>query len=137
MSKLKHKRRRVFLVILATIIGNVFVTATPSPNIESSKYLLSTFANVIMFILVWDSYFEEKLLQKTVKQILQDLLNITLISAVTTFIIFKGITRNIDYLVTTFGLRGWSIAGAIAGFVTAVLGVAWSLYCDDFYRNSD
>ena len=137
MSKLKDKRRRVVLVILATITGNVLVTATPSPNVESSKYLLSTFANVMMFIVVWDAYFEEQLLQKTIKQILQDLLNITLISAITTLIIFKGITRNIDYLVTTFGLRGWSIAGAIAGFVTAVLGVAWSLYCDDFYRNSD
>ena len=137
MSKLKDKRRRVVLVILATITGNVLVTATPSPNVESSKYLLSTFANVMMFIVVWDAYFEEQLLQKTIKQILQDLLNITLISAITTLIIFKGITRNIDYLVMTFGLRGWSIAGAIAGFVTAVLGVAWSLYCDDFYRNSD
>ena len=137
MSKLKHKRRRVVLVILATITGNVFVTATPSPNIESSKYLLSTFANVMMFIVVWDAYFEEKLLQKSIKQILQDLLCITLISAITTFIIFKFIAKNIDYLVMTFGLRGWSIAGAISGFVTAVLGVAWSLYCDDLYRNSD
>ena len=61
----------------------------------------------------------------------------SLISAITTFIIFKGITKNIDYLVMTFGLRGWSIAGAIAGLVTAVLGIGWSLYCDDFYRNSD
>ena len=137
MSELRRKRKRVFLVILATITGNILVTATPSPRIESSKYLLSTFANIAMFIVVWDFYFEEQLLQKSVREILQDLLNITLISAVTTLIVFKGITKNIDYLLATFGLRGWSIAGAIAGLVTAALGVAWSLYCDDLYRNLD
>ncbi len=137
MSNLNHIRKRVFLVILATVTGNVLVTVTPSLNIESSKYLFSTFANVIMFIVVWDSYFDEKLSQKSTKLILLNLLNITLISAITTLVIFKGITKTIDYLITTFGLNGWIIAGAIAGLATAVMGIAWSLYCDDFYRNSD
>lgn len=137
MSKLKYKRKRVFLVVLATVTGNVLVTATPSSQIESTKYLFSTFANVTMFIVVWDSYFNEQLMQKSTKQILQDLLSITLISAITTLIIFKGITETINYLTMTFGSLGWSIAGAIAGFTTAILGCAWSLYCDDFYRNSN
>ena len=135
MSKLKHTRRRVFLVILATVTGNILVTATPSSNIESTKYLFSTFANVMMFIVVWDSYFDEQLSQKSTKQIIQDLLIITLISGITTLVIFKGITKSIDYLIKTFGIQGWSIAGAIAGIVTAILGIAWTLYCDDFYRN--
>ena len=91
----------------------------------------------MMFIIVWDTYFVEKLLEKSIKQIWQNWINITLISAVTSLIIFKGITKNIDYLVTTFGLYGWSIAGAIAGLVTAGLGLGWSLYCEDAYRNSD
>ena len=137
MSKLQQKRRRAFIVILATVTGNVLVTAIPSLNIESSKYLFSTFANVTMFIVVWDSYFNEQLLRKSIRQILQDLLSVTLISAVTTLVIFKGIIKTIDYLIITFGLHGWLIAGAIAGFVTAILGVAWSSYCDDFYRNSN
>ena len=137
MSNLNHTRKRVFLVILATCTGNVLVTATPSINIESSKYLFPTFANVIMFIVVWNSYFDEKLSQKNTKQILLDLLNIALISAITTLVIFKGIAKTIVHLTTTFGLNGWIIAGAIAGLTTAVMGIAWSLYCDDFYRNSD
>ena len=137
MSKLKHTRRRVFLVILAAVTGNVLVTATPSSNIESTKYLFSTFANVMMFMVVWDSYFDEQLSQKSTKQIIQDLLIITLISGVTTLVIFKGITKSIDYLIRTFGIQGWLIAGAIAGIVTAILGIAWTLYCDDFYRNSN
>ena len=137
MSKLKQTRRRVFLVILAAVTGNVLVTATPSSNIESTKYLFSTFANVMMFMVVWDSYFDEQLSQKSTRQIIQDLLIITLISGVTTLVIFKGITKSIDYLIRTFGLHGWSIAGAIAGVVTAILGIAWTLYCDDFYRNSN
>ena len=137
MSKLKHTRRRVFLVILATVTGNILVTATPSSNIESTKYLFSTFANVMMFIVVWDSYFDEQLSQKSTKQIIQDLLIITLISGVTTLVIFKGLTKSIDHLIRTFGIQGWLIAGAIAGVVTAILGIAWTLYCDDFYRNSN
>ena len=137
MSNLNQTRKRVFLVILATATGNVLVTANPSSNIESSKYIFLTLTNVMMFIFVWDSYFDEKLSQKSAKLILLDLLNITLISAVTTLVIFKGITKTIDYLTMTFGLNGWIIAGAIAGLTTTVMGIAWSLYCDDFYRNSD
>jgi hypothetical protein len=137
VSNLNHIRKRVLLVILATVTGNVLVTVTPSLNIASSKYLFSTFANVMMFIVVWDSYFDEKLSQKSTKLILLDLLNITLISAITTLIIFKGITKTIDYLIMIFGLNGWIIAGAIAGLATAIMGIAWSLYCEDLYRNSD
>ena len=137
MSKLNNKRKRVFITILATVTGNALVTATPSLNIESIKYLFFIFVNIVMFIVVWDSYFDEQLLQKGIRLILQDLLTITFISTITTFIIFKGITKTINYLITTFGSLGWSIAGAIAGLATAMLGIIWALYCDDFYRNTD
>ncbi len=136
MSNLNHKRKRVFIAVLVAVIGNTIVTATPSLNIETSKNIFLTFANVVMFIIVWDTYFDEQLAQKSIVSILQDLLAITCISLITTFIISKGITKIIDNLITILGSRGWFIGGIIAGFTTSILGLIWALYCDDLYRNS-
>ena len=136
MSNLNHKRKRVLIAVLAAVMGNALVTATPSLNTETAKNLFLTFANVVMFIIVWDTYFEEQLSQKSIMSILQDLLAITCISLITAFIISKGITKNIDNLITILGSTGWLISGIIAGFATGILGIFWALYCDDLYRNS-
>lgn len=136
MSNLNHKRKRVFIAVLVAVIGNTIVTATPSLNIETSKNIFLTFANVVMFIIVWDTYFDEQLAQKSIVPILQDLLAITCISLITTFIISKGIIKIIDNLITILGSRGWLIGGIIAGLATSILGLIWALYCDDLYRNS-
>ena len=137
MNKLNKKRKRVFLVILAATSGNAIVIATPSIDIESAKYVILAIASVAMFIIVWDFYFDEQLSQKSIRLILQDLLTITGISLVTSFAVFKGITKVTNYLTTAFGSSGWSIAGAIAGLITAILGIIWASYCDDLYRNSN
>ena len=86
--------------------------------------------------MVWDTYFDEKLIQKGFKSFFQDLLSITLVSLFTTFIISKVITQNTNNLLTVLGSLGWLITGLIAGGVTGILGIGWALYCDDHYRNS-
>ncbi|WP_019508785.1 hypothetical protein [Pleurocapsa sp. PCC 7319] len=136
MGKLNNKRKRVLIVVLAAVIGNAIVTSTPTLNIENSKNIFLTFANVVMFLMVWDTYFDEKISQKGVLSFLQDLLSITLVSLITTFIISKVITKNINNLIAILGSLGWLIAGLIAGGVTGILGIGWALYCDDLYRNS-
>ncbi len=136
MNKLRQKRRQVLFGILAVVVGNSFVVAIPSFEMETTKKLFLTFANVVMFIIIWDAYFEEKLAQKGVRGILQDLLTITATGTVTTFIISKVITKAIAKLITAWGTFGWGIAGAIAGITTAILGIMWAFYCDDLYRNS-
>ena len=136
MSNLSKKRKRVILTVLAATSGNALVTAAPSPNIELAKKIFLTFANVAMFIVVWDAYFDEQLAKKSMLSIVQDLFAVTCISAITTFILSQGITKLINDLIDTLGALGWSVSGAIAGTITAILGIIWASYCDDLYRNS-
>ena len=136
MSKLKHKRRQVFIGILTIVVGNSIVTAAPSLDTEIAKILFLTFANIVMLIMVWDAYFDEQLSQKGVWGVLKDSLSITAVGTVTTLIVSKIITRIIGDLIIAWGTLGWLIAGTIAGMATAILGIAWAFYCDDLYRNS-
>ena len=136
MNNLNNIRKRVFITILVAILGNALVAAVPSVDIETVKKLFITLTNVAMFILVWDAYFDEKLSQKGIVSILQDLFTITCISLITTLVISKVIVRSVDNLTTILGSKGWIIVGAIAAVATAILGIIWALYCDDLYRNS-
>lgn len=136
MNKLSQKRKRVISTILAVAISNSLVTATPWIEIILIKKLLLTFAGVVMFIIVWDAYFDEQLNKKSNLLILQDLFAVTCLSAITTFILSQGITKTIDKLLAISSTFGWSFSGAIAGGVTIILGTIWASYCDDLYRNS-
>ena len=136
MSNLRKKRKRVLYTVLAAATGNALVTAAPLLDIEIAKKLFLTFANVVMFIVIWDAYFDEQLTKKDILSILQDLFAVTCISVITTFILSQGITKLIDNLIIIFGSLGWGISGGIAGLITALLGAIWAFYCDDLYRNS-
>ena len=136
MSKLRKKRKRVIYTLLAIIISNSLITAAPYLEIELIKKFLLTFANVVMFIIIWDVYFDEQLAKKSNLSILQDLFAVTCLSVITTFILSQGITKMIGWLIAIFGKVGFGVAGAIAGLVTAIIGVVWASYCDDLYRNS-
>lgn len=135
MEKLSQKRKRVIYIILIVTIINILVTAAPLIDILIKKLSL-TFTNVVMFIMVWDTYFDEQLSQKEILSILQDLFAVTCLSVITTFILSLGITIAIDKLIAILGSIGWIVAGAISGVVTTILGIIWASYCDDLYRNT-
>ena len=136
MSKLSQKRKRAIYTILVVAIGNSVITAAPWLDVEIAKKLLLTFANITMFIIVWDAYFDEQLSKKDNFSILQDLFAVTCLSVITTFIVSQGITKTVVKLITILGTFGLALASAIAGIVTAILGIIWASYCDDLYRNS-
>ena len=81
MSNLNLRRKKAALAILAAVGGSGVVMAIPIPNVEIPKQVFMTAANVAMYTVVWDIYFDEELSQKDVKSILLDLSLITLISA--------------------------------------------------------
>lgn len=112
------------------------ITAAPWLDVEIAKKLLLTFANITMFIIVWDAYFDEQLSKKDNFSILQDLFAVTCLSIITTFILSQSITKIVEKLVAILGMLGLGLASAIAGILTAILGIIWASYCDDLYRNS-
>jgi hypothetical protein len=124
------------MAILATFFGAGLVTATPAPNLEIFKQIFLTIADVAMCTIVWDIYFDEELAQKDIKSLLLEFGLIALICVVTAFITAKAVLAVIGKLIILFGVLGWAIAGIVASITTAILGLAWLFYCDDFYRHS-
>jgi hypothetical protein len=93
-------------------------------------------ANVAMFAVIWDIYFDEELSHKSVRSILLDLAMITFVSAITAYITARATIVSIEAIIALLKPVAWLIAGLISGSVTGLLGIGWVFYCDDFYRHS-
>jgi hypothetical protein len=135
MSQIKHKRSKAAIAILAAVVGTSVVTANSTPNIELSKQVFLTIANVAMCIILWDIYFDEELAKKDIGAVLSEYCLITLSSIVTAYILAKSITAVMNYFVQALGPMGWGITGLLAGTLTGLLGMGWTFYCDDLYRH--
>jgi hypothetical protein len=137
VSQISRKRKQASIVIFGTIISAGLVTATPTFSLEIFKQMFLTIADVAMCTIVWDIYFDEELAQKDIKSILLELGLISLICVVTAFITAKAMLALLGKLIVMLGAFGWAIAGIIASMTTAILGIAWLFYCDDFYQHSN
>jgi hypothetical protein len=135
MSQIKHKRSKAAIAILAAVVGTSVVTANSTPNIELSKQVFLTIANVAMCIILWDIYFDEELAKKDIGAVLSEYCLITLSSIVTAYILAKSITAVMNYFLQALGPMGWGITGLLAGTLTGLLGMGWTFYCDDLYRH--
>jgi hypothetical protein len=135
MSQIKHKRSKAAIAILAAVVGTSVVTANSTPDIELSKQVFITIANVAMCVILWDIYFDEELAQKNIGAVLSEYCVITLSSIVTAYILAKGITAVMNYFVKVLGPTGWGVTGLLAGTLTGLLGIGWTFYCDDLYRH--
>ncbi len=136
IGQVKQKRNKATIAILAAVIGTGVVTFNATPNIELPKQMFITIADVAMCIMLWDIYFDEELSKKTIQSVLSELFLITLSSIFTAYILARGITALTTYLTHALGSLGWGISGILAGLFTGLLGIGWTFYCDDWYRNS-
>ncbi len=136
MGQVSYKRRKAGAVILAAAFGTGVVVLNPLSNTELAKQIFITLADVAMYIMLWDIYFDEKLAQKNLQSILSELFAITLSSIFTAYVLAKGITVSINYLTNALGSIGWPVSSVLATFATGLLGLGWASYCDDWYRNS-
>jgi energy-converting hydrogenase Eha subunit A len=136
IGQVKQKRNKAAIAILAAVVGTGVVTLNATPNIEIPKQMFITIADVAMCIMLWDIYFDEELSKKTIQSILSELFLITLSSIFTAYILARGITALTSYLTHAIGSIGWGVSGILAGLFTGLLGIGWTFYCDDWYRNS-
>jgi hypothetical protein len=135
MNSLTQKRKQSCLIILATVFGSAVVAAAPKANLDYAKQIFLTIADVAMCMVIWDIYFEENLYQRNIASILLELFFVIILSGVTAYIAAKGMTVLGDRLISRLGEIGWWLIGAIAALIASLLGAAWTVYCDDLYRN--
>lgn len=134
MKNLTKKRKQSCLIILATVFGSTAVAAAPKVNLASAKQIFLTVADVAMCMTIWDIYFGENLYRKNLTAIFLEQFFVIILSAITAYTASKGITVLSDRLIS-LGALGWGIIGAIAAIMASLLGVVWTIYCDDLYRN--
>ena len=135
MNTLSKKRKQSCLIILATVFGSAVVAAAPKANLDYAKKVFLTVVDIAMCMVIWDIYFEENLYQKNITSILLELFGVIILSAITAYIASRGITALGDRLILWLGEMGWWVIGAIAALTASFLGVGWTFYCDDQYRN--
>lgn len=137
IKNLTQKRKKVFLIIIATVCGSAIVAGTPKVNLDLAKQVFLTIADVTMCMLIWDIYFEKNLYKKNIKSILLELFFVIIVSGITAYVTSKAITVFGDRLIELLGMMGWISIGVISALATILLGTVWGFYCDDLYRNND
>ena len=135
MSNLNQKRKQSGFMILATVFGSAAVAAAPKVNLNIAKQIFLTVTDVTMCLAIWDIYFQESLYKKKIQSIFVELFFVIIVSAVTAYVASKGIIVLSTKLIPSLGAIGWGISGALAALVASLLGITWTFYCDDIYRN--
>ena len=134
MKNLTKKRKQSCLIILATVFGSTAVAAAPKLNLAFAKQIFLTVADVAMCMTIWDIYFGENLYRKNLRAIFLELFFVIMLSGITAYTASKGITVLSNRLIS-LGALGWGMIGAIAALMASLLGIVWTFYCDDLYRN--
>ena len=135
MKNLTQKRKQSCFVILAIVFGSAIAASAPKVDLDNAKQVFLTVADVTMCLAIWDIYFKESLYQKKIKSILLELFFVIMVSAITAYIAARGITVLSTKLIPWLGAIGWGVVGALAALICSLLGIAWTFYCDDLYRN--
>lgn len=131
------KRIEAILAIAGYAASGGAVSALPSPGAEMPKQFALTAADVGMYALIWKIYFEEDLSHKNLLEILGELGIVTIGAVGTAYIVAKVSTAILSEVNDWFGPVGWGIKAAIAGSLSGLFGLAWTLYCDNLYSQKE
>lgn len=137
MSDLGKKRLDAVLAIATYATGGATATAAPTPGGEIPKQLFLTAADILMYTTIWKIYFEEELSTKNITEILAQLGLVTIGGAGTAYIVSKVSTAILKEISNWIGPLGWGFTAAVAGSISALLGAAWALYCEQVYMQKE
>lgn len=134
MNNLGQKRLDAILAIATYAVGGATVAAAPTPGGELPKQLVLTASDILMYTRIWKIYFEEELSTQSITEILTQLGLVTVGGAATAYVVSKVSTALLKEISNWFGPIGWGVTSAIASSLSALFGVAWTLYCDQIYQ---
>jgi hypothetical protein len=136
--KLQGKKRiEAVLAIAGYAASGGAVSALPSPGVEVPKQFVLTAADIGMYTAIWKIYFEEDLSHKNLVEILVELGIVTIGAVGTAYIVAKVSTAILSEINDWFGPVGWGVKAAIAGTLSGLFGLAWTLYCDRLYSQKE
>jgi hypothetical protein len=136
--KLQGKKRiEAVLAIAGYAASGGAVSALPSPGVEVPKQFVLTAADIGMYTAIWKIYFEEDLSHKNLVEILVELGIVTIGAVGTAYIVAKVSTAILSEINDWFGPVGWGFKAAIAGTLSGLFGLAWTLYCDRLYSQKE
>jgi hypothetical protein len=130
VSDLGQKRLDAVLAIATYAIGGATAAAAPTPGEEIPKQLLLTASDILMYTSIWKIYFEEELSSKGIMEILTELGLVTVGGVGTAYVVSKVSTAILKEISNWTGPLGWGVIAAISGSLSALFGLAWTLYCD-------
>ena len=137
MSNLGKKRLDAVLAIASYAIAGSAAAAAPTPGGEVPKQLVLTASDILMYMSIWKSYFEEDLSHKELLDMLAELGLVTVAAAGTAYIVAKGSSALLKEVTNWLGPVGWGVSVAISGSLTGMFGAAWAVYCDRIYAERE
>ncbi|MBF2068059.1 MAG: hypothetical protein IGS39_27130 [Calothrix sp. C42_A2020_038] len=134
MNNLGKKRLDATSIIVTCALGNATVSVAPTPGVELPKQFLLTASDVLMYVRIWKTYFEEDLSSKSVIEMLGELGLVCAVGAGTGYVVGKATTAILKEIVNWTGPLGWGVTATIVGSSSGMLGAAWAVYCDSMYQ---
>ncbi|QSJ18902.1 hypothetical protein JYQ62_09185 [Nostoc sp. UHCC 0702] len=133
MRSTGKKRLDAAIAITTYAVGSGTASAVPTPGVELPRQLLLTASDILMYTNIWKIYFEEDLTSKGLLEILRELGLVTIGATGTAYLVTKATTAILKELSNWTGPLGWGVTAAIAGSLSGLFGLAWTLYCDHLY----
>jgi hypothetical protein len=134
MGKLNDKRVDSLLLIAGVAGASGFATFVPTPALEAPKQVVLGAADIGMCLGIYKIYFKEKISEKSILEIMGGAGISGAIAGGGGWVIAKGATGLLNELGNLGGPVGWATSGVIASSATAMLGIAWMIYCDKRFR---
>lgn len=136
MSSLRRKRKNAILAITTCTIGNGAGAAVPTPGAESCKHLVYSAVEVGLCLRIHNIYFEEELNKEDIEDwLLSNGLAVTGGGGLA-FVGTKVGHAAINEVLNFVPVIGWGIKGALAGSITASIGIACMQFCDAIVSGS-
>ncbi|WP_197480117.1 MULTISPECIES: hypothetical protein [unclassified Anabaena] len=133
MSNINKKRLDAIFAIATYAVGSGAASAVPTPGAEIPKQVILTASDILMYVSIWKTYFQDDVSSQGIVKMLTQLGLVTVGVTGTAYVAGKATTAILKEINNWTGPLGWGVTAVIAGSFTGLFGVMWALYCDYLY----